>query len=228
MAALLNAPTQPLESGIVARPLAAGRVAERIQDDPLARACCNALLRAYAAAQPPKSARALTLITCMSQCGPNNVLALQRRMYFGLQLAYRAMPLATRATACQGAATMMCSICRAAGHMRPDIVSYNSLFAAFAAVGQLDHAFALLNGIEQYGPVPMRATYDALLTAAGAAEQWEFVLRAHAGMLRAGALPDAGHLDTAIKALSMTVRFTTLFASLVLLLRFVTLERMSS
>lgn len=48
------------------RPLAAGRVASRVQEDVMARACCNALLRTYARAS--RSSRALLVLSSMSEC----------------------------------------------------------------------------------------------------------------------------------------------------------------
>ena len=94
--------------------------------------------------------------------------------------------------------------------MSPDIVSYNSLFAALVAHHELEHAFTLLSGIENYGPQPTSTTYSLLFEACTAGGAHEKALRAWAGLIRCGSQPTTEQFNSMLAALVALVRSTTL------------------
>lgn len=63
------------------------------QARPLARACCNALLRAYVRAAPPQRERASELLFTMSRCGVKSLLAMVESSGCGGTCSPRAAPL---------------------------------------------------------------------------------------------------------------------------------------
>lgn len=127
-----------------------------VDEDPMARVCCNVLLRAYFAAEPLQWPRMVALVRCMSGAGP---------------------------------------------HMKPDIITYNTLLSGLVALHKVELAFALLDTIVRGGLHPTAATWRTLMHGAASAGAHSRCYDAWRNLLRTEGELDIDDINTAILAL---------------------------
>jgi pentatricopeptide repeat protein len=102
-------------------------------------------------------------------------------------------------------------LCRAGQNIAPDIVSFNSVVAAYVSAGQLQEAYALLNAVTV---TPNTATYKMLLDAAHAEQQWDMARHAWHLLMQAMLPPDIDLVNAHLDCMVRSVRHSLLCCSL--------------